>query len=195
MICSQDAIDLVATRIESAYRRRYPRWLAIGLTPGVWESAASRLLEASAERPKVPIDPELYVAVQPRAGHTPDPWAELTQRRSLQRYRKSLRLIIGQLRKELKSEVQRAESRFLRGMSLEEVLAEEESRISPLTRYILAYRAGRHDLSKKHRVAAENQHRSCPLYRLAARSLLPGHAYPSSDPACKAREFAAFSLN
>ena len=195
MICSQDAIGLLAIRIEHAYRRRYPRWLAVGLTPGVWESAASRILEASERCPNIPIDPELYVAVQAPGGPTPNPWAELTQSRSLRRYLKSLRTIIGQLRKELKNEVQRAESRFLRGLTLDQVLAEEGSRISALTCYILAYRAGRHDLSVKHRAAAENQHRSCPLYRLASRSLLPGHAYPSADQAFTSLQFAAFSLN
>ena len=195
MICSQDAIGLIAARIERAYRRRYPRWLAIGLTPGAWESAASRLLEASSERPSIPIDPELYVAVQAGGGLTPDPWAELTQRRSSRRYLTALRRIIGQLRKELSVEVRLAESRFLRGTSLDQVLAEEEGRISPLTRYILAYRAGREDLSSRHRAAAEDQHRSCPLYRLASRSLLPGHAYPEAEPAWKGQEFAAFSLN
>ena len=195
MISSQDDIDLIAGRIERAYRRRYPRWHAVGLTPGIWQSAASRLLEASAERPRTPIDPELYVAVQPGSGITPNPWADLTQKRSLQRYLRLLRRIIGQLRKELKAEVRRAETEFLRGTSLEDVLAEEGCRITPLTRYILAYRAGRHDLSMAHRAAAENQDRSCPLYRQASRSLLPGHAYPSADPACASLELATFSLN
>ena len=199
MICSQDAIGHLASRIERAYRRRYPRWHPVGLTPGVWDSAAFRLLEASNDGPKLPIDPELFVAVQDPTGLSPDPWAELTQQRSLDRYINSLRRIVGQLRKELGAEVRRAESRLLRGMSLDQVLAKEGGRISPLGRYILAHRAGRQDLSMKYRAEAENQHRSCPLYRLASRPLLPNHAYPTSEfatnPATMGQEFIAFSLN
>jgi hypothetical protein len=199
VIRSQDAVGQIAVRIERAYRRLYPGWVPVGLTPGVWESAAARLLEGPGVARGTPVDPELYVAVQVRRRHSPDPWAELTQRRSLDRYLRALRRIVGQLRQELKSEVRRAECLLVRGVALEEVLRSEAVRISPLGRYILAYRAGRRDLSSCHRVAAARQHRSCPLYRLASRSLLPGHAYPLSDLATRRvdtdREIGAFSLN
>jgi hypothetical protein len=108
VICSQDAIRQLAVRIEHAYSRKYPKWLPIGLTPGVWESASARLLEASNRGANIPIDPELFVAVQARNRLAPDPWAELTQQRSLNQYIKALRRIIGQLRRELKGEVRRS---------------------------------------------------------------------------------------
>lgn len=205
MICSQDFIRELADRIERAYRRRYPRWNSLGLTPGVWESAASRLVEASKERSGVPIDPELFVASQAHSSLGHDPWSELTQHRSLQRYIKALRRIIRQLRGELEVEVRRAECRLRRGVTLEEILAREGARISPLSRFILAHRAGRADLSRMNRAGALSQHQSCPLYRVAARRLLPVNAYPSSDLVSEAslskhdslskHEMIAFSRN
>jgi hypothetical protein len=156
-------------------------------------------MEATEVEWGVPIDPELFVAVQTRSRLTPNPWAELTQERSLEAYLKALRRIVAQLRKELRSEVRRAEQQMRLGLSLDQVLATGGGGITPLTRYILAHWAGRHDLSLRHRAAAENQHRSCPLYRLASRGFLPGHAYPSSDlpsdSSCRAGEIIAFSLN
>jgi hypothetical protein len=198
VISSQDDIEQLADRIERAYRRRYPAWNSIGLTPGVWDSAAARLLEAAVLEPAIPIDPELFVAVQIRSGIRLDPWAELTQTRSLRRYLRALDRIVGQLREELHKEVRRAEGRLLRGMTLDQLLASDASRISPLTLYILAHRAGRHDLSLRLRSEAGAQHRSCPLYRLASKSLLPAHAYPldpGHDSARNDSELFAFSVN
>jgi len=181
VILSQDAIELLADRIERAYRRRHPRWHSVGLTPGVWGSAAARLSEITAGFRDYPVDPELFVAAQLDGGTRRDPWAELTQQRSLRRYVVAVRKIVGQLREELKDEVRRAERRLIRGTSLEDLLDADGARISPLTRYILARRAGRDDLSSRHREAAEGQHRACPLYRLAALSVLPGEAYPTPE--------------
>ena len=181
MFQSQDAIEQLAGRIERAYRRRHPRWQSVSLTPGVWESAAARLCEVSEDVPATPIDPELFVAVQPGNGCRRDPWVELTERRSQRRYLKAVRKIVSQLREELKDEVRLAERRMLRGVTLDQILLTHESRISPLTRYILAHRAGRVDLSTKYRPAAEVQDRACPLYRLASQSLLPDSAYPTPD--------------
>jgi hypothetical protein len=166
---------------------------------GVWKSAANRLLEAATGKLGLPIDPELYVAVQKSVSVNPDPWVELTQQGSLARYRKNLRKIISKLREELTSEITRGECRMLRGVDLDVVLETEGSRLSPLSCYILAHRAGRFDLSMRHHAAALSQHRSCPLYRLASRSLLPGHAYPSmelvAEPSSARQEIIAFSLN
>ncbi len=195
MISTQIAIDQLASRIERAYRRHHPRWRAIGLTPGVWESAASRLLEAGEAGPHIPIDPELFVAAQPRRGSRRDPWAELTQLGSIRHYKKALRRIVRQLRDELRAEVRRADRRLLQGIALEQVLTRESSRISPLARYILATRAGRADLSCQIRPAAEVQYRACPLYRLAWVAFLPGHDYPSVDRALASHEPAPFSMN
>lgn len=196
MIPSQDCIGQLADRIERAYLRRYPVWKPLGLTPGVWQSAAARLAEAE---PTIPIDPELYVAVQPRDEIHQDPWVELTQQRSLVCYVGAVRRIVGQLRRELRREVRIAQCRMLRGMTLDQLLASETARISPLTLYILAHRAGRHDLSIRLRTEAAGQHRSCPLYRLASRALLPSHAYPH-EPAMMTyarsdSENFAFSVN
>jgi hypothetical protein len=198
VISSQDDIEQLADRIERAYRRRYPFWKSVGLTPGVWDSAAARLLEAAEFEPAIPIDPELFVAVQVGSGIRHDPWAELTQSYSLRLYVRALKRIVGQLREELVKEVRRAESRLLRGMTLDQLMVAGSTRISPLTLYILAHRAGRHDLSMRLRSEAEGQHRSCPLYLLASRSLLPSHAYPLDPGKAAARgdsELFAFSVN
>ena len=198
MISSQDDIGLLADRIERAYRRRYPSWKAVGLTPGVWDSAAARLLEAAELEPAIPIDPELYVAVQVGSGIRPDPWAELTQSYSLRLYLRALGRIVGQLRDELLREVRRAEGRLLRGMTLDQLIVSEAAGVSPLALYILAHRAGRDDLAWRLRGEVEGQHRSCPLYLLASRSLLPGHAYPLDHRQAPARggsELLAFSVN
>jgi hypothetical protein len=199
VVYNQESVRKIALRIERAYCRKYTQWFSASVTPGVWESAANRLLEASMDKLGLPIDPELYVAVQERSRVTPDPWVELTQQGSLVRYRKALRRIIAQLREELTREITRGECRMIRGLDLDQVLETEGSRISPLSRYILAHRAGRLDLSIRHHAAALSQHRSCPLYRLAARSLLPGHAYPSielvADTSSVGQEIIAFSRN
>ncbi len=199
MIYAQESIQEIALRIERAYCRRYPQWKSAGMTPGVWESAASRLLEASADKVNLPVDPEFFVAVQPKSSVRPDPWSELTQFRSVVSYRKSVKRIVAQLRKELKAEVTRGECRLLRGLDLDHVLETEGARISPLSRYILSRRAGRLDLSIKHHAAALNQHRSCPLFQLAARTLIPSHAYPSIERIAESsvfgQELATFSRN
>jgi hypothetical protein len=181
VICTRDAIDHLAGRIERAYRRRNRRWIAPPVSGEVWEVAASRLLEASGGGLEIPIDPELFVAVLASGGTSPNPWTELTQRSSRVRYRKAVRLIIGQLRRELKAELQRARRRLSGDGDLEEFLDDPRVGISPLACYILAFRAGRHDLILEHRAAAQEQHRSCPLYRPASRPFLPSRAYPDPD--------------
>jgi hypothetical protein len=178
VICSRDAIEHLASRIERAYLRRNPRWRSFGADQGVWQSAASRLLEASIDSPNLPIDPELFVAVLAPGGSSPDPWTELTQRSAQTRYLKALRQIIGRLARELRAELRLAECRLSGGMGLDDLIADRKDRISALTRYILAFRAGRFDLVFKLQAAAQAQHRSCPLYRQASRTLLPNHAYP-----------------
>ena len=199
MISSQDDIEQLADRIQRAYRRRYPDWNSVGLTPGVWDSAAARLLEAAEFEPAIPIDPELFVAVQVKRGTRHDPWAELTQSCSLRFYLRALERIVSPTSRgssSRKSDGPRAA--LLRGMTLDQLPVAESSRISPLSLYILAHRAGRHDLSRRLRSEAEGQHRSCPLYLLASRSLLPAHAYPldSGNPSALGdRELVAFSVN
>ncbi len=198
---SLDAIEHLSGRIERAYLRRNPRWsvLVLGRDRAVWDSAASRLLGASSRCPDLPVDPELFVAILAPGRVAPDPWAELTQRGAQTRYLKAVRRIINRLRRELESELRLAEGRINKGMTLDELLDLEEERISPLTRFILAYRAGRYDLVLKHIAAAQAQHRSCSLYREASRTLLPDRAYPGpgseADTHFVGRESVQFSLN
>jgi len=180
-IPTQDAIGQLAARIERAYRRRYPHWNPLGMTPGAWETTAARLLAAVEGDVSIPVDPELFIAAQPRVVDPHNPWTELAQERSLRRYLKVVRRIVGQLREELREEVRRAEKKLDRGVSLDRLLDSSTSKISPLTRYILAHRAGRQDLWTRLRAAAESQHRSCPLYQQAARALLPEASYPTPD--------------
>ena len=199
MIGTQELLLEYSLRLEKAFARKYPNWSPIGLSGFVWESAAARLLEASHRRPEVPVDPELFVMSQPKNEITPDPWVELTQEGSLRFYLRSLRRIVRLLRREIKSEVRRAESRLRLGSTIDSILADSGPKLSPLSRYILARRAGRVDLSLKSLDAALSQHRSCPLYRIAARSLLPGQAYPSADLLVDypplSREMLTFSRN
>ena len=58
---------------------------------------------------------------------------------------------------------------------------ERTRRVSALGRYVAAVRAGRPDLAAAVRDEAQQQHRSCPLYRLACDGLIPETAYPAPD--------------
>jgi hypothetical protein len=141
----------------------------------------------------------LFVAILAPGRVIPDPWVELTQRDAQTRYLRAVRRIINRLRRELQSELKLAEGRINKGMTVDELLDVEEDRISPLTRFILAYRANRYDLLLKHIASAQAQHRSCALYREASRTLLPCRAYPGSafeaDTLYVGRESVRFSLN
>jgi hypothetical protein len=170
-------ISNLADRIEQAYLRRYPDWTPARTTPGVWGAAAAGLLMLHRNAPTMPLDPELFVAVQPPRAWA-DPWADLAQEPALKRYRRHVRRIITQLRNEIRDEVRTAERRVRRGSPLAAVLADSGRAISALGRYVIARRAGHDDLAERLRPEAERQHRSCPLYEQACRSLLPNDAYP-----------------
>ena len=131
--------------------------------------------------PLIPVDPEFLVAAQPTVTQAHDPWGELAGERAVRRYLRAVRRVVGQLREELRQEVRIAERRLLRGVTLDQLLETKNAKISPLTRFILAHRAGRDDLSSQFRAAAENQHRSCPLYRLAARTWISVPVYPTPE--------------
>jgi hypothetical protein len=178
---TQEIIASLADRIEQAYLRRFPDWSPIRTTAGVWETTASGLLMLHRNTPAIPVDPELFVAVQP-LGTWADPWADLAQQSSLRRYRRHIRLIVTQLRSEIKDEVRRAERLVRRGVTLSKVLADTSGRLSALGRFVIVRRAGRDDLAEQFRPGAERQHRSCPLYMQACRTLLPRHAYPLPRP-------------
>ncbi len=174
---SQETIIGLADRIEQAYTRRYPDWTPVLTSSGVWAAAAAGLLMLHRNVPAMPVDPELFVAVQPERAWG-DPWADLAQEGALRRYRRHVRRIIALLRDEIRDEVRAAERRVRRGSPLAAVLSDTRGRFSALGRYVIARRAGQDDLAERLRPEAERQHRSCPLYQQACRSLLPNNAYP-----------------
>ena len=57
-----------------------------------------------------------------------------------------------------------------------------DGRLSPLGCYIAAQRMGRPEIADQFAVAAAEQHRACPLYRVASQSLLPPDRYPLGVP-------------
>lgn len=178
MQVTQDLVESLAGRIERAYRLRKGKWNAGCSTSRVWSAAALTLLKAHRECPELPLDPELFVAVQPGGGAFLDPWRDLAQSTSIRRYRRWVHRIVCGLESELKVEVQWAETKADAGDSLEDVLSTESSALSPMGRYIVAQRAGRADLARPFVAGALIQHRSCPLYRQAFLRFLPADAYP-----------------
>jgi len=198
VFCNRDAINELASRIERAYRRRHPRWSGPSSTSGIWVLAALKLLEASGACQEAPTDPELFVAVLASGGNSPNPWIELTQQSSRTRYISAVLSIVKRLGRELKRELRLADRLLLASQEVETVLNDQTIPISSLTRYIVAFRAGRTDLVIAFRQAARNQHDSCPLYRLASRPFLPDDAYPclNSDPGTfVGQNMLQFSLN
>jgi hypothetical protein len=181
VLATQAILDGVAERIEQAYRLRRSGWYRGCSTARVWSTAAAILVQLHQEDPTLPIDPELYVAVQPTpapgAGFD-DPWMGLTQAAAARRYRSRVREMIRELRAELRAEVRFAERRISRGEAIGTLLLSTHQRLSPLGCYIVAIRAERSDLGERFRLEAVKQHRSCPLYRAASRQLLPPQFYP-----------------
>jgi hypothetical protein len=174
-------IEELADRIERAYLRRQPYWHQGCSNPRVWAAAAVALLRLNRNDPRIPIDPELYVASQPISHSLADPWEDLTQSRSVRRYRRRVRQLIRNLRGELVAELRFVRSRVQRGETIEDVLYSKSRSLSPLGRFIAAYRAGRPDLMERFRATAQDQHGCCPLYRPASQRLLPSAAYPVQD--------------
>jgi len=145
----------------------------------VWDRAALYLWEAHAEAPaSVPLDAELYVASQDISSRFANPWFDLARSEATRRYRSRVKLIVRQLRAELKKEVRRAERAIRQGDAIHKVLKPgARRRLSPLGCYITALRADRADLAERFTGAAALQHQSCPLYRLASSALIPAEYY------------------
>jgi hypothetical protein len=181
VLATQATIELLAERIERAYRLRKPLWYRGYSTSRVWTAAAALLMRLHQENPSIPLDPEFFVAVQTRTTALDDPWLELTEPAAARRYRQRVREMIRGLRSELRGEVRRAERRIGRGEVLGAVLLTPSSQLSPLGCYIIALRAGRNDLAERFRSDAVQQHRSCPLYRTASFNLLPPDRYPVGE--------------
>ncbi len=178
MLLTPRAIELLADRIERAYLRRHSHLSWSGPDPRIWAVAARALLEEHRKDPSIPLDPELFVAAQPFNPPLADPWTVLAPTTAMTHYRRRIRRIVRGLHLELKAEIRQAEGRIRRGEPMETVLRSRSRSLSPLGRFIVAYRAGRIDLAERFRARAQEQHGSCPLYRLACQSLLPGEAYP-----------------
>jgi hypothetical protein len=196
------AIEELAARIERAYCLRHPGWQEAGSYSRVWQNAASALMRAHRDDPRIPLDPELFVAAQHLERTQADPWQDLTPARAARRYRRRVYQIIRMLRGELRAELRMAESRLLGGEALETILVSKSRSLTPLARYIVAFRAGRLDLAERFREQAHDQHYSCPLYRHACRRLMPSAAYPVVEvvsglelPGRLASAIPQFSLN
>jgi hypothetical protein len=181
LLPTQEKIAVLAARIGQAYTLRYPEWTPARTSVGVWETAASGLLMLHRRVPTIPIDPELFVAVQPLREWA-DPWADVAQGSALRRYRRYVSRIVKQLRAEIEAEVRRAERRVRRGEVLGSVVTDSKGQLSALGRYVLAHRAGRDDLAERFRPEAERQHRSCPFYQQACSRLLSRKDYPLPRP-------------
>jgi hypothetical protein len=181
VLSTQAALLGLAERIERAYRLRRSGWYRGCATAGVWSTAAAILVQLHQDDATLPVDPELYVAVQPVGALFDDPWEGLTQPPAARRYRTRVREMIRALRLELRGEVRYAERRIRRGEAISKVLNNASKRLSPLGCYIVAYRAGRAALGEKFRLGAVEQHRSCPLYRAASQHLIPPEPYPGRE--------------
>lgn len=171
-------LEHVADRIEQAYLRRRPEWRTASLDRRLWSSAATMLMTANSQDDWVPLDPELFVAAQLRAGLVSDPWMDLTRPRARLRYVARIKRIVAGLRKELRQEVRRAEAAVRRGDPLEVVLMSPSRSLTALSRYAVAIRHGRRDLADLFRDEGRAQHAACPLYRQASRDVIPEDDYP-----------------
>jgi hypothetical protein len=178
---TQETIEHLAERIERAYALRRAGWDRGCSTRRVWAAAALRLWQAHVEDPELPLDSELFVAAQPITGALGDPWLELTQAEAGRRYRQQVRRIVQRLRRELRREVRRAEARLQEGLPLTLTALSRDRRLSPLGCYIAAHRMGRSDLVRGFALPAAEQHRACPLYKLASLSMLPASADQEID--------------
>jgi hypothetical protein len=181
VLATRAALEVLAERIERAYRLRRSGWYRGCRSAGVWSTAAAILVQLNRDDTTLPVDPELYVAVQPVGGPFDDPWEGLTQPSAAKRYRTRVRAMIRTLRSELRAEVRYAERRIARGEALERVLKTPSKRLSPLGCYIVAYRGGCPALGERFRLGAVEQHQSCPLYRAASLHLIAAEFYPGRE--------------
>lgn len=194
MLPTQETIDELAGRIEQAFHRRCTAWNRSCSTPRVWAAAAVNLWRANQEIPEVPIDPELFVASQPIHETYSDPWTDLTQVEAARRYTRQVQRIIRLLQAELARELARAERLIAKGIELSRVVSARKSRLSALGCYIVVSRAGRSDLVALFHDKALEQHRSCPLYRVACSAFLPEDCYPGNPPILR-RNQSIFAVN
>jgi len=184
VIFTLDVVERLSGRIRAAYVRQLPWWDPGEASGSVWTAAASTLIGAHRDDPRLPLDPELFAASRPRYSTVADPWGDLTGERAVRRYRRRVARIVRQLRRELIHDLKRIQARERRGQTLTEVVCDRDPSISALGRYVAAVREGRFELVSGLRPAALHQHQSCPLYRLACRSLIPEATYPDVVATC-----------
>ena len=183
VLATQEELDRLARRIRTAYLRRGVRWTEACSTSRVWSAAATTLWQCRVDHPELPIDPELFVASQGVRPEAADPWRDLASPRAAKLYRASIRMIVRQLRRELAREIRRAERLIQGGRTPAAVVRGRDARLSPIGRYIVALRASRPDLAESWNDGVLAQHRSCPLYRLAAHEYLAPEEYPTAREA------------
>ncbi len=181
--CSDLRLGRIAERIRVAYRCRVRSTVSL-LDTGwnLWEAAAETLIAAHQLDRDCPIDPELFVASQEPWIERVDPWTALISPQAIHRYRLQIHGIVRILRRELRVELAWCRRRRTKGLSLDAILERPTERMSALGRYIAACREGRDDLASRYLKAAMIQHEGCPLYRLAAATLIPPAVYPAHDP-------------
>jgi hypothetical protein len=178
LVLPPGTISHISERLERAYLRHRPALPRCFSASPVWGVAAARLVALHQEEPDLPLDPELFVAVQVRQRSESDPWSDLARASAARRYRSYVRRIVRQLRRELRAELRQAGRRLAAGAAVEEVVRERRPDLSPLGRYLFACRQDRPDLALLLRPAAAAQHEACPLYQQACRPLIPAEAYP-----------------
>jgi hypothetical protein len=181
VLASQSFIDRLANQIEHAFALHpESRWHGYS-SRGLWTAAARRLWQVHLDNPELPLDANLFVAAQRFGKASQNPWSQLTEQESVDRYRSQVKRIVKLLRTELKGEIRFVERSILRGSDLESLLMTDHPRLSPLGRFIAAHRFERQDLAAHFAEPATLQHHACPLYRAASRSLLPADLYPVQD--------------
>lgn len=178
---NQEMIDRLAERIERAFLRRYGSWNRGCSTSRVWSAAAHNLWQVHEESPELPLDPELYVASQSVSSRFSDPWTNLTGAEAKRRFAQHVRKIVRLLHSELSQEVAIADRLMAKGIDITRIVRSRKLRLSALGCYIVVLRAGRGDLAADFHGQALEQHRSCPLYRIACSSFLPEGYYPDEE--------------
>jgi hypothetical protein len=180
-LTTQQEIDGLAKRIRHAYHARGMKWNDGCSTTRVWTAAALVLSQIHEDHPEIPVDPELFVASQSLDSNIADAWRDLTSETAVESYRKRVGAIIRQLERELRREVKHAERQLRSGRPISNVLYDEDARLSPLGRYIVARRAVQPELAARFKFEAVVQHRCCPLYRSACLAFLPAEHYPVDE--------------
>ncbi|MGP0066890.1 MAG: hypothetical protein ACLQGP_25275 [Isosphaeraceae bacterium] len=110
-----------------------------------------------------------------------DPWSELAQPAAARRFRVRVLKIVSQLRSELSREIRLAEKLIEEKGKVGFMNLPVNHRISPLGYYIAAQRTGMPELADRFAIPAAEQHRSCPLYRLASLPFVSSDLYPSGQ--------------